>query len=431
MIVEIGRLFMEFLYQIFLFFIEIAPFMMIGLVFVGLLHVLVSKDFVARHIGNNNIWSAVKASILGVPLPLCSCGVIPTAVYFSRSGASKGSIISFLISTPQTGIDSIVATYGMLGPVFAVFRPLAAFFSGISGGFIANIFSKNDSFEFIDTSKKENVSCNGNNCHNSKNENKISRFYHYAFVEFLDDIAVQFVVGVIIAGIISFLVPPEFFIRYNIGSGFIGMMLMIIAGIPMYICATASIPIALALIAKGVSPGAAFVFLAVGPMTNAASIAVLYKVLKKKMLTIYILTGTVFAVIFGLILDYIFIKFKIELPVVNYNHSHNTPFKRYFYYILSAIFAVFLIMSLYRKITSKFYRKDKKISLDHSEFKIEGMTCNHCVANVKTAVEPINGVQAVDVDLALKRLLLTGKNIDNNEVIKAVENAGYKINKKD
>lgn len=414
----------ELLNEIVIFFIEIAPFMMLGLFFVGTLHVFVSKAFVAKHIGSDNIISSVKASILGVPLPLCSCGVVPTAVYFSKNGASKGSIISFLISTPQTGIDSIIATYGMLGPVFAIFRPLAAFVSGISGGIIANFFAKDVSFDNAD----DHSDCSDGHCSIPKKEGKLHKFYHYAFIEFLDDIAIQFIAGIIIAGLISFFIPADFFIKYNIGSGFLGMLLMIIVGIPMYICATASIPIALALMAKGVSPGAAFVFLAVGPMTNAASLTILYKVLKKKMLAIYIFTGSIFAVIFGFLLDILFSTFKWELPIMSMAHNHSSQTKMYLYNALAILFAFFLLMSIFRRIKSKFKREDKA-SNNTTTFNVDGMSCNHCVANVKNAVESVDGVQSVSVNLSKGLVSISGKNLDNKKIIKKINDAGYKASK--
>ncbi len=333
------------------FFVEIAPFMLLGLGAAGIMHVLVSRAFVARHIGSKSFISVFKAAVFGVPLPLCSCGVIPAAAYFSKSGASKGAVVSFLVSTPQTGIDSIIATYGLLGPVFAVFRPLAALVSGVAAGITANHF---DSSVEIEEEK-----CSGA-CHTeAKPKNALIRMYNYAFKEFLDDISVQFIFGVIIAGIIAVFLPADFFIENDIGGGIAGMGLMILIGIPMYVCATASIPIALALISRGISPGAAFVFLAVGPLTNAASLMVLFTVLKAKLLTVYLVSGVAFSVIFGLLLDYVFKTFDLSMPILQNTEDSNAS-TDYFGYIFAAVFLALLLASIFRKIRTKTKNREKK-----------------------------------------------------------------------
>ncbi len=326
---------------------------MLGLIFVGLLNLYVSKEFIVHHIGSNSILSAVKASILGVPLPLCSCGVIPTAAHLSRNGASNGAVVSFLISTPQTGIDSIIATYGMMGPIFAIFRPFAAFISGITGGIIANFLNDKTSFSF--PKKDEHPTCQNDSCsgEDHKHKSKVKIFYDYAFKEFLDDISIQMLIGIIIAALISFFIPEDFFIRHNIGVGFTGMLLMIAIGLPMYICATSSIPIALALMSKGISPGAAFVFLSVGPLTNAASITILLKLLKKKILIIYLLSGTISAVIFGMLLDFIFSYFQMTIPSPAVMQTDNSSILNVIYYTGTIIFTVFLMFSIYRNLKSK------------------------------------------------------------------------------
>ncbi|MBN1500340.1 MAG: SO_0444 family Cu/Zn efflux transporter [Spirochaetes bacterium] len=338
----------SFFKELYIFYMETAPYMLFGLIFVGLLHVFVSKDFIIRHIGSNSVMSAVKASILGVPLPLCSCGVVPTAVYFSKNGASKGAVISFLISTPQTGIDSIIATYGLLGPIFAVFRPFAAFFSGVSGGIIANLFIKKEQLNI--TEEQTHTECSDSSCSVIEKRSKLHSFYDFAFNEFLDDISIQLIFGIFLAALISFFVPADFFIKYNIGQGFSGMAIMIIAGIPMYICATASIPVALALLSKGVSPGAAFVFLAVGPMTNAASISILFKILKKNMMIIYLASGIIFAILSGFILDLIYKKFNLAIPEVITKSAANTENLSLILKTAAIIFSVLLILSVYRNL---------------------------------------------------------------------------------
>lgn len=403
-------------------YIEIAPYLFIGLFFAGILHVVFKKDFVAKHLGKNNFLATVKASILGVPLPLCSCGVIPTALYLRRQNASKGSTLSFLISTPQTGVDSIIATYGMMGPVFAVFRPLAAFVMGITGGIVTNVLVINDE----DKSTESINICN--DCEDYKSElksfwQKMANGFKYAFQDFLDDIALQLIVGVVLAGIISFAIPNNFFEQFG-GNGIIGMLVMIAFGIPLYVCATASIPIAVSLILKGISPGAAFVFLVVGPATNAATIALIGNALGKKIVAIYLFVISIFAIGFGFLLNLIFGKLGKTADLTMMHHQHNN---QWYLTALMILFSVFLLASLFRKIFRKRLVKIDKmeIGLSKQKFKIVGMTCNHCVMNVKNAIESVEKVEKVEVSLSDKTAVVKG-DVDVQNVKEAIEKAGYK-----
>ncbi|MFW5808305.1 MAG: permease [Spirochaetota bacterium] len=403
------------------FYIEIAPYMVLGLVFVALLHRFISKSMIARHMGEDNLLSSFKGALLGVPLPLCSCGVVPSAVYFSKNGASRSSVISFLISTPQTGVDSIIATYGALGPIFALFRPLAAFVSGVIGGSFTSFITKNDA-------PLSDDSCTDGSCLlPDKKKPTNTEALSYAFVDFLDDISVQFVIGVLIAGMISVLIPEDFFASYGIDSGFTAMALMIAVGIPMYVCATASIPIGLALLAKGVSPGAVFVFLAVGPLTNAASLTVLYRVLKGKILFLYVASGTIFAVLFGILLDYIFALLGHGPGITYMAHEHGMQSLISFEAAVSALFALFLGASVYRKVRNTFFSKGESMnSRQTATISISGMSCNHCRATVTDAVSKVPGVESVDVNLERGEAVVEG-NADIDRVKQAICDAGYSV----
>ena len=216
---------------------------------------------------------------MGIPIPLCSCGVIPVASTIRNSGASKGSTVSFLISTPQTGIDSIFMTYGMMGPVFAIFRPFSAFISGIISGIVVNRF---------DDESHNHVS---KNYSNQEKVNLIERLkigFNYGFVVLPSDILVPLLQGLSVAAFISIVIPPDFIATYFSDSKYLVFILMLFISLPIYVCATASVPIAVALMAKGVSAGAVFVFLMAGPATNASSIAVVKKILGKKVMFLYL-----------------------------------------------------------------------------------------------------------------------------------------------
>jgi uncharacterized protein len=403
-------------------YVSITPYLFLGLVFAGLLHVVFKKDFVAKHLGKNNFFSVIKAAILGVPLPLCSCGVIPTAIFLRKKKASKGATMSFLISTPQTGVDSIIATYGMMGPIFAIFRPIAAFVTGIVGGLVTNFVDKKDE-EVVqeENDKFECDTCEVEEPHSHTGLERIMAGLKYAFVDFLDDITIQLIVGIVIAGFISFLIPDNFFADFG-GEGFVGMLMMIVVGIPLYVCATASIPIAVSLILKGISPGAAFVFLVVGPATNAATIALISKTLGKKLIAIYLTVISVFAILGGYLLNYIFDIFGDSKMMLMDHYKEISLFSK----LLIAVFSILMFLSIYRKIHNKFKKPELGGEMPYKTFLVEGMTCNHCAANVKNSLSNLDGVKDVQVNLAKKNVVVDGE-YDQADIKSAIEKAGYKV----
>jgi uncharacterized membrane protein YraQ (UPF0718 family) len=286
---------------------EMSPYLLFGFFVAGILSVFVSQPLVERHLGGRGVWPLVKASIVGVPLPLCSCGVIPVSISLHKHGASKGATISFLLSTPQTGVDSIFVTLSLLGPVFAVFRPLAAFLTGIIGGtFVDTIDRKRED----DTQAPKK--CTDECCDTAATSHKITRGLKYGFITLPRDIGKAMLVGLVIAAVISALVPDGYFAE-KLGTGIFAMVVMMFLGIPVYVCATASVPVAAALILKGLTPGAALVFLMTGPATNAASFVTIWKVLGKVTAITYLATVAGCALLGGILLDYIASGFDFEI----------------------------------------------------------------------------------------------------------------------
>jgi len=259
--------------------------------------VLVSQRLVERHLGGGGIWPLVKASVFGVPLPLCSCGVIPVSMSLHKHGASKGSTISFLLSTPQTGVDGILVTLSLLGPVFAVFRPLAAFATGIIGGSLVDIASRRQGGENAKPEK-----CTEECCEALGKTGRLRRGMKYGFVTLPRDIGKAMLLGLLIAALISAIVPEGYFAE-KLGTGIFAMVVMMFLGIPVYVCATASVPVAAALILKGLSPGAALVFLMTGPATNAASFMTIWRTLGRRTALTYIATVAGCALLSGILLD--------------------------------------------------------------------------------------------------------------------------------
>jgi uncharacterized membrane protein YraQ (UPF0718 family) len=279
--------------------VQMAPFLLLGFLVAGLLSVFIPGSAVERHLGGRGLLPIMKASFIGVPLPLCSCGVIPVAASLRQHGASKGATVSFLLSTPETGVDSILVTWSLLGPVVAIFRPVVAFITGVIGGAAIDLIDSRDGK--INTAK---LTCKDDCCNAEAKGSKYAKAFRYGFVSLPKDIGPSMMLGILVAAVIGVIVPEDFFAPV-LGGGIVSMFLMMSVGVPMYVCASASVPIAAALIAKGVSPGAAWVFLMTGPATNAAAIATIWNVLGRRTAIIYLLTLAVCAITSGIVLDLI------------------------------------------------------------------------------------------------------------------------------
>jgi len=266
-------------------FERMAPYLLFGFLFAGVLHIFFRTGMVSRHLGRRSFFSVVKASLFGIPLPLCSCSVIPTAMSLKKEGASKGAVLSFLISTPTTGVDSIFATYSLLGGIFTAYRILAAFLTGVLSGTLANILLKKEDAA-VDSSGKCKL-CGDEEEHVHGLVIRIREVFRYAFRDLLNDSGGAILLGILIGGVISYFLP-ESFIETYMGSGMKAMLIMLVAGIPMYVCATASIPIAAALMMKGMDPGAALVFLVAGPATNMVTMAIVGREMGRGALAVYL-----------------------------------------------------------------------------------------------------------------------------------------------
>ncbi|MBU0730842.1 MAG: SO_0444 family Cu/Zn efflux transporter [Proteobacteria bacterium] len=294
--------------------LDASLFILFGILIGGLLKVFLSAAFVAQHLGKGKFSSVFKAALFGIPIPLCSCGVLPAAAALKKQGANNGATTAFLISTPESGVDSISITYALLDPIMTIARPVAAFFTAVAAGITENLlhFQQDDDWQrVIDKSCPIDNCCDGKDCppeehasHHSFLE-KLRSGLNFAINDLWGDLVGWFAAGLLMGGLITTLIPDTFMTRY-LGGGIESMLIMLAVGIPMYICATASTPIAAALIIKGVSPGAALVFLLVGPATNITSLSVLFGILGKRATGIYLLSLSFFAVLSGLLLDWIY-----------------------------------------------------------------------------------------------------------------------------
>lgn len=310
-------MFIDIIKEITYIFNESAIYILFGFLIAGVLKTFVPSEKIFKYLGKGNFSSVLMAALLGIPLPLCSCAVLPTALSLKKQGASKGATLSFLISTPETGVDSISITYALIDPIMTVFRPISALVTAVTAGLLVNRFDKKvpaESEEIKDTCAPDSKDSCGCHEHEKERNGKARRLLHYAYVELLDDIVFWLIIGIVIAGFISALVPDNFFEQYL--SGFISMFVMLVVGVPLYMCAASSTPIAAALMLKGLNPGAALVFLLAGPATNAGTIAAVGRFLGKKTMFIYLGTIIVTSIYMGVILNAVYFSLDIDPTVV-------------------------------------------------------------------------------------------------------------------
>lgn len=406
-----------FLKDTWLLLVEMAPYLLFGFIIAGILRVIIPKEKIYKHLANNDFRSIVKATMLGVPLPLCSCGVIPVAAHLRKEGAGKGPILAFLISTPETGVDSMLATYSLLGPLFAIFRPIAALFNGIFAGSIANVIEKEDVASISDTFSC--AICDSMTPHTHNLSEKIKEVFKYAFFNLINDTSKWLIIGVLIGGIIKFFIPSIVIEKY-LGNPLLSYTAMIITGIPMYVCATGSIPIAASLIMKGMTPGAGLVFLIAGPATNSATISFVYGKFGKKSVFIYLSTIIITSVIFGLFLDLLWQMSGRNIHLIT-GGPHFLP---HWFKNASAL----LLITLMTIGALKSYRKGKCEMLGGKGIllKVSDMTCERCVKSLESRLKILEGVIDVKISLKTKEIEVIGT-AARETIISAIEEAGFSV----
>lgn len=420
--------------------LEMAPWLLLGLIFAGLLKVYFPQKHIDKFLGKPDFKSSVNASLLGIPMPLCSCGVIPTGISFFKNGASKGATNSFLISTPQTGVDSIFATYSMLGWPFALLRPIVAFVTGVVGGALTNWLIKEKPVQPISpfagfkidavSLGKTDTTCNDESCDCNEpkltdNRHALVRAADYAFVELLQDIAKWLILGFLVAALISVALPDDFFSSFQ-GLGLIEILVVLAASVPIYVCATGSIPIAAVLLMKGVSPGAALVFLMAGPATNVATITVLWKTMGRKSLIIYLSTIVIGAIIFGMLTNWLIPTDWILSKVMHiHGDAHDHEMLPGWLQLSSALLLIFSIAGGY--FYSIFKKKNTMEKIEGITVNVTGMTCSHCEANVKRNLEALKGITNVVADNKNNTVKISGSKINLAKVKETVNGLGYKF----
>jgi uncharacterized membrane protein YraQ (UPF0718 family) len=328
---------MEFLTALWNYILVSAPYLLFGLLLAGFVSEFMPMEKVKLWLGGKSFGAVIRAALVGVPLPLCSCSVIPTAVTLKKSGASNASTSAFLISTPETGIDSISLTYALIDLPMAIIRPVAAFLSALVAGFFQLTFN-NDEIEHEMEEKKPCCS----KTKNVKSGNRFLRAAKFGYGSLTNDIALWLAIGMLGGAVIDFVVPADFFLQY--GSN-LGRYLILLVGIPLYICATASTPIAVSLMLKGLSPGAALILLLVGPATNISNIAVLQKYIGKKGVIINLLSISIVALLLSYITDYLYLNFfTLSVSEKFSPHEHGPALWET---ICGAILSILIIKGIY------------------------------------------------------------------------------------
>lgn len=429
-----------------------SPYLLLGFGIAGLMHTFVPNRLYSHYLSGHDFRSVFYAAALGVPLPLCSCGVLPTAMSLRREGASKGATTSFLIATPQTGVDSIMATYSLMGLPFAIIRPLAALVTALLGGTLVNAFDKNGKEEF-------HASAHVSETPMTLKE-KIIGALRYGYVDMMQDIGKWLVIGLVVAGLITVAVPDGFFATFA-HRPLLGMLLVLACAVPMYLCATGSIPIAVALMLKGMTPGAALVLLMAGPAVNVASILVIRKVLGKRTLWLYLAAIVGGALAFALGIDHLLPRewFTESLATITTACHTHTP---WFNVLCTIVLLALLVNALVRRFVHKPASEacgcggachgnedvchedtckeegccgketdatEEALPLHEEKptervFIVTGMHCNHCRNSVLRIVGNLPGVDSVEVDLQSGRMSISGT-ADKESIIQAVDALGF------
>jgi len=370
--------------------LDMSPYLLLGMVVAGLLHIYVGSDFIKKHIGKG-VKNIVKASLLGVPLPVCSCGVIPIASSMRRDGASRSATLSFLVSTPTTGVDSIFATYSLLGPFFAIFRPLFALFAGIFTGFLSHAVDK----------EEEREERHG---HVKMERRSLREALKYAFIEMPEDIGKWLVIGVVAGGIIAS-------IPFTVKAAYpFDMLAALLVSLPLYVCATGSIPVALVLIEKGFSPGAALVFLIAGPATNTVTLSFVRYKLGRKSFFLYLSSIAFLSLLAGASFNFLYQTFA--------GGSYRPFYLPQWFKILSGIILAVLILSSFLRNLLK-----KEVEMENRVY-VPDMKCRNCKHTIENVLKNA-GVKKFVVSLEKK--MVRFEDVEKKRVIDAIKRAGYEV----
>ncbi|MEN8222829.1 MAG: permease [Acidobacteriota bacterium] len=384
-------------------FLEISPYLLVGFFFAGLIHTILGESYIKKHFAKSGIVSTVKATILGIPLPICSCGVIPIAESLRKDGASKSSVMSFLVSTPSSGVDSIFATYALMGPVFAVFRPIASLVSGVVVGILTHFSDK----EADPARKTEEI---------RKKKKSFKEALIYGFKVLPSEIAQWLLIGVVIGGLISALIPQDFASTY-LTTPFLHYAVILLFSVPLYVCATGSIPIAASLLLKGILPGAVLAFLIAGPATNTVTLSFVFKKLGKKIAVIYLISIVITSVILGILFDVLTEKVSVGKVSGHVHSESDTGILT----LVSGILLAFLLLNS-RYDLFKVFRNGRENNM--KRISVNDISCNHCKMTIEDTLKSVEGIGKYEVIVDKKEVRYDG-NAGSELVRKMIRKAGF------
>jgi len=407
-------------------FSEMAPYLLLGFLLAGLTHVFLSKEWVIRHLGGSGIWKSIKATLLGVPLPICSCGVLPVAAQLRKAGAGPGPTAAFLASTPQTGVDSIVATAGMMGGAFALIRVIVAFVSGILSGTLVSLFSSRSSQENVHSSTSNEQP--GIHPEASRSIPSVIRSaVSYGLVEIPSDLRKTLTWGMLAAALIAVFLPDSHSMSF-FGSTWLSYLFVIAVAVPIYVCSTGSIPIAVMLIGAGFSPGAALIFLVCGPATSVVNLVTISGFLGLKNTAVYLTSLILVALSAAWVMDH---TPWIHAAVSASHSMHGTRALT----TTGIVFSILLLACLYGPLLASAFRKGSSKTPSPSpsqpiqwEIQVEGMSCKNCARKVRETLESNAGWASVEIDVKSGRVCGTTPGTPDEEQIRAlIEKAGFRL----
>ena len=390
--------------------LELAPWLFAGAAVASLLHVWLPKQYLSQRLAGKGMGQVFRAVAFGVPLPLCSCGVIPAAMSLKKEGASDGSTVGFLISTPQTGVDSVMVTASMLGWPFAMFKVVAALVTGLIGGFLVDQVK-------TEKSSTDHSLSNLNDHHNVAASWREA--LRYGLDELIYPIWCWLVIGVLVSAAVTTWIPQEQFATLTAG-GVWTLLLMVAISIPLYVCATASVPVAATLVASGFPEGAALVFLMAGPATNVATIGAAYRVFGTRIMTVYLCTVFTGSIGFGLLFD---MFWALEASNTVMNHGHDSLLVIGSAGVLTALLLWYGIQDLRQLIRPK----GPSAGQETVALTVSGMTCGGCVKTLTSSLESVDGVERVDVVLDTGRAEIYGVRLDRDALEHAVQEVGFSL----
>jgi len=403
---------------------QMAPYLFLGFAVAGLLHVFISEEWVFRQIGEHSFKSVLKAALLGVPLPLCSCGVIPVAASLKRNGASPPAILAFLISTPVTGVDSILATFALMGTFLAVVRPLAGTAVALVAGLVLLFSAVPAVAGKAPTEKPSGVPLG------RPLAIRLANAFNYGFVELLSGISRAIMVGLLLGAAISTFVPASALAGVT-DKPFLSYLVMVAVGVPMYVCATGSIPIVAALMLKGLSPGAALVFLLAGPATNTVTISVARGLVGARGTIVYLASIVIGSVAFGFLADLLAPAFAAGGPAEHAHHVHAAQGVG-----TLSIVSGYLLLALvgWHSVKEPVAATVRRLRSVWKGTQAAGVTvllvpeasCPSCRAKITKALMGVAGVTRVEVDLKKKLVTVEGNGgIARDGLIDELKKVGY------